>query len=478
MKRNNTLTNNILDLSYLKSIVDHDVDEIVLPDCVSPDFLLIFKMMGLMDFNVTYIRSDESCPDCHCKLHSKGYRKRKINTMDIKVKDYSCPNCGKRVITNFKQFVDNSSNYTNTVMHWGVKLSEIGQESYDKKSELFETLFDIKLPRSTVFYHENNVSDSYLEEKKQQVEEIVERENLKDNGVYHYDEQFPAQNGKFMSRMMIIDANTKYPYDDYLEYATLFDSEIIEKYFHQILDEIPHETMVTDGYSSYPSIIKKFNMTQQRCVFHMMYNVGMEVYPVIRGFTRRNKGKYNKLDEINEKINKKLEKYEPHRGQITDKKQKKLHNDIKELEKEIKNIKKEINSNENQIKELNQYLEKISNIFKADNITLSKRRLSILANKSQFLPNSIVHSVNKIKNNFNELTQFLKNEEIPKNNNIIELYFKTTLPKQLKRRYRTITGLKRRLKSARIRWIHRNVLKNKTPINKFFQPNNKPTISP
>jgi len=83
-----------------------------------------------------------------------------------------------------------------------------------------------------------------------------------------------------------------------------------------------------------------------------------------------------------------------------------------------------------------------------------------------------------VKKNFKELTQFLNNEIIPKTNNIIELYFKTTLPQQLKRRYRTIKGLKRRLKSARIKWIHRNVLQNKKPINNFFKNNHEKQTSP
>ncbi|WP_323735842.1 hypothetical protein PXD04_08100 [Methanosphaera sp. ISO3-F5] len=478
MKSNKTLTNNILDLTCLKDIVSGDNDEIIFPDCLSPDFLLIFKMMGLLDFKVTYVLTEEVCSECGCKLHSNGYHTRKPNGINVSVKDYSCPECGNRIVTNFNEFIDNYSVYTSTVKEWGVKLSEIGEESYDKKSELFEALFDIHLPKSTVFYHEKNTADSYLEEKEKQVEHQVETENLKDSGTYHYDEQFPSQNGEYMSRLMIIDANTQYPYEDFLEYATLFDTEIIEKYFHQILDDIPHEIMITEGYSAYPTIIEEFKMIQQRCVFHMMYNVGMEVYPVIRRIKRKNKTKYHKLEEINEKIHKKLEKYKPHMGPITDKKQKKLHDDIKKLEKEIKNIKKQIKHNKKQIKELNNCLERISNIFKAENIKLAKGRLSHLTNNIQFLPDSVATSVKRIKNNFNELTQYLNNEVIPKTNNMIELYFKTTLPRQLKRRYRTIRGLKIKLKSARIRWIHRNVLQNKKPINNFFKNNPKKPTSP
>ena len=72
MYRNKTPTNNILDLTCLKFIVSHDVDEIILPDCLSPDFLLIFKMSRLYDFKVTYILIDEFWPNCGGKLHSKS----------------------------------------------------------------------------------------------------------------------------------------------------------------------------------------------------------------------------------------------------------------------------------------------------------------------------------------------------------------------------------------------------------------------
>ena len=41
---NKNSTNNILDLTCLKSVVNNEVDEIILPDCLSPDFLLIFSI--------------------------------------------------------------------------------------------------------------------------------------------------------------------------------------------------------------------------------------------------------------------------------------------------------------------------------------------------------------------------------------------------------------------------------------------------
>ena len=111
-------------------------------------------------------------------------------------------------------------------------------------------------------------------------------------------------------------------------------------------------------------------------------------------------------------------------------------------------------------------------------MSLAKGRLSRLTNNTEFLPDCVATSAKRIQRNFTKLTHFIKNEAIPKTNNPIELYFKITLPRQLKRRNQTIKGLKRRLKIGRIQWIHRVVLNNKTPITKFFTNNTQKENSP
>ena len=84
-------------------------------------------------------------------------------------------------------------------------------------------------------------------------------------------------------------------------------------------------------------------------------------------------------------------------GPITDKKQKKLHDTIKQLEKEIRTLKKTIKHNEDKINELDNFLEKISNIFKAENLSLAKGHLSRLTNNTNFLPHCIANSANRLK---------------------------------------------------------------------------------
>ena len=77
---------------------------------------------------------------------------------------------------------------------------------------------------------------------------------------------FLIANGETMTRLMIIDSKNLYPYHDFLDDTRNLNDKLIKEYFHNILDDIPHEVMVTDGYKAYPEIIKEFDMIQQRCV--------------------------------------------------------------------------------------------------------------------------------------------------------------------------------------------------------------------
>ena len=69
----------------------------------------------------------------------------------------------------------------------------------------------------------------------------MEEKRLKDKGVYNYDEHFPHQNAVGMTNLVIMDAETLYLYKGLLDYESNFDSELIRNYFHDVLDDIPHE---------------------------------------------------------------------------------------------------------------------------------------------------------------------------------------------------------------------------------------------
>ncbi|RAP49842.1 MAG: hypothetical protein BZ138_07210 [Methanosphaera sp. rholeuAM270] len=71
-----------------------------------------------------------------------------------------------------------------------------------------------------------------------------------------------------------------------------------------------------------------------------------------------------------------------------------------------------------------------------------------------------------MKKDLDILINHIGNEDIPATNNIVENYYRTILPRKQKKTYRTLKGLKKRIKEQQIRCTHRQVLKQTTNINK------------
>ena len=67
----------------------------------------------------------------------------------------------------------------------------------------------------------------------------------------------------------------------------------------------------------------------------------------------------------------------------------------------------------------------------------------------------------KTRKKFDKTITFYKNEICPKTNNKIERYFKITLPKYLKKQFRTTNGLKLKIRINKIRGSWSNVLNMK-----------------
>lgn len=60
----------------------------------------------------------------------------------------------------------------------------------------------------------------------------------------------------------------------------------------------------------------------------------------------------------------------------------------------------------------------------------------------------------------------MKNEDIPKTNNWLELFFNIVFPKKYRKRFKTTWGVKTFLRYGEIRWYERVVLKEKIQIDK------------
>lgn len=61
---------------------------------------------------------------------------------------------------------------------------------------------------------------------------------------------------------------------------------------------------------------------------------------------------------------------------------------------------------------------------------------------------------------------FIENENIPKTNNWLELFFKIVFPKKYRNRFKTIKGVIRFLRSRKHKWYENVVLKEKIKIER------------
>ena len=81
---------------------------------------------------------------------------------------YKCTNksCSKTLTTELPDIVDKHCNYTKDIKKIGNELEDLEHISYEKKAELIEKRYGVKIPRQTVQYHESINSEQYLSKKR------------------------------------------------------------------------------------------------------------------------------------------------------------------------------------------------------------------------------------------------------------------------------------------------------------------------
>jgi chromosome segregation ATPase len=181
----------------------------------------------------------------------------------------------------------------------------------------------------------------------------------------------------------------------------------------------------------------------------------------------RNLLKIKRKEEKKEKLNNKISELKTQRGSVSkgridknDNNRIKIHNKIKSIEKKIKKLNKEIKECKKENKELNKDKKKFSRLFKSKTTETAEKRFNEFKNNENNLHEATKTFFNRLPKTFERVTNHIKNKFLPSTNNVIENYFGSTIPKLLKRKYRTLDGLKRRIKLSDIRWIKRNVLKS------------------
>ena len=371
--------------------------------------------------------------------------------------------------TMLPDYIDKYCNYTREIKEQGLMCTKITYSSYGSKTEMVNEQFNLNISRQSIYLHEKELSPQYIYNKEQEILKEIEKLNIQPSGYYSYDEEFIKINKKIYVRLALIDVHTKMIINDELITKDQFNKEYIEKFLIESTKEIKLDTIITDGYRSYPEIIERLGAKHQLCTFHIMQNLMVKLNPyintkqrLIESLTKANKKKEAKIEELKSKIT--LKRGRP---KNSDKKVKNNINKRKKLKSEIDENKEKIRKYKAKIKEHVEYKENIKKIFRAKSFKTAMKYFNQLYDKLEELPPIIKNFIKTLSKKINKALEYTKDKKIPKTNNLVELLFKVTFPGKIKRIYRTYAGAVTQIKLDDLKWIEKNVLK-KTGKNKII----------
>ena len=145
-------------------------------------------------------------------------------------------------------------------------------------------------------------------------------------GFYNYDEEFIKISKEIYVRMTIIDAHTRLIINDQIIRKEEFTKETIKKYFKESFKGLKLNTIITDGYSTYPEIIEEIGAKHHSCTFHIMQRL---MTPLQKHINKLNRS----IKSLEEQIEKTTEKIEQLKNKIPLKKRKNKENRQKKNKK-------------------------------------------------------------------------------------------------------------------------------------------------
>jgi len=338
------------------------------------------------------------CPDCgSLEVYENGTRSRHPKTVtgeeiEIKIQKYLCKMCRKTFEPSLDKFVKKHQRVSQEIQAFAVTTYRDCKLSGSETAELCQELYGVRISESTV----RRWSKKYSEEP---VENLVEEEEKEPSNIYNMDEQRILINGKEHWRYIVIDNNRNVICDEVRENRK---SEAITDVMIKYLANRDVYCIVTDMDKKYRSAIEKLReeiarrknrpvksvkIKHQLCVFHLFKEVN-RVLKECGGLYR-----------------------------------KKLHPEYEKLRKEIYSI------------------------FYSENREIAWEKLKSITNRSGY-PREIRKLLEKIANNFEDLTHYMEDRKIPMTNNNAELYFRTTKPEIIKKRYKSVHTLNLYLKET------------------------------
>jgi len=219
------------------------------------------------------------------------------------------------------------------------------------------------------------------------------------SGFYCYDEQYLRINGHRFYRLSVIDSILNKPVAeeivDNLKYST------VKSFIKNAISDMPVSAITTDHRRKYKRILDGLKINHQLCIFHLFKMIGKDV------FKKLNSEFVADRDKIRICI---------------------VFSEIKE-------------------------------IFRTFDLDIAVNRLETLLKKREVIPSIFLKLIQKIVQDFDRLTLFMRDGLVSKTTNPIESYYRNTIPDSLKRIFKTPEGVLNYLNVRKDYWI-KNISKN------------------
>ena len=221
------------------------------------------------------------------------------------------------------------------------------------------------------------------------------------SGYYNYDEQYVKINGKWMFRLALFDVKNNILVKEKIEEK--LNPQTVKNFLKKIQDKIPIIAITTDHKPYYRNIMDKLRIKHQLCIFHLK----KEFNTKIKRIKRKNKLNLEEIEQI----------------------------------ENIKNL--------------------IFGIIDSKNYNESKNSFNKLKKEINNHSSSFTKFIyKKFLKNFERYTNYLKDRNITRTSNKIENYFRNTLPKGIKRIFKTKKGLQEQLTLQKEKWETQQKIKN------------------
>jgi len=348
---------------------------------------------------------DPYCPECYShKVIKWNYTVRNWISDDfqgqVKIQRYKCKECGKLFQTEFKGQFEKACNFSEELKDKAIETKELNWSSYEDISSYFKIFNGVNISSETV-------RKSILVIEGNEIEyDIPEL-----SGYYGYDCQWIKINKKWKYRHVLFDLVQEIPIAEL--YTDEDTNKIVYEFINKNIEQKDRIGITTDLKIGYDKVMTKLKFERhQYCIFHFKISISKLIREHLQN-----------LRQEQTQIIKKTYK-NPSKKFIED-----------EIEKVIKNEKKEIKY----------ALEILYYLFKEESYSKALSYIELiranLINFPTFLKDHLNNNFMPIYKKFICYLEKPHKGKLDRTNNQTEGFFRTTMPKGQKRKYRSLKGI-------------------------------------